>query len=101
MGLGYALTENFVVSERAVITDTLRKLGVPRIADIPPIEVAIVEVPQPGGPFGAKGMGEVGLNPIAPAISNAIFDASGARLRSLPMTREKVLAAIALAPKGA
>jgi CO/xanthine dehydrogenase Mo-binding subunit/aerobic-type carbon monoxide dehydrogenase small subunit (CoxS/CutS family) len=101
MGLGYALTENFVVSERAVITDTLRKLGVPRIADIPPIEVAIVEVPQPGGPFGAKGMGEVGLNPVAPAISNAIFDASGARLRSLPMTREKVLAAIALAPKGA
>ncbi|MGA2547387.1 MAG: molybdopterin cofactor-binding domain-containing protein [Rectinemataceae bacterium] len=97
MGLGYALTENFVVNDRVVVTDTLRRLGVPRIADIPPIEVVIVEVPQPGGPFGAKGMGEVGLNPVAPAVSNAVFDAVGIRLRSLPMTREKVLAAIALA----
>ena len=94
MGLGYALSENFVVGERAVVTDNLRKLGVPRIADIPPIEVVIVEVPQPGGPFGAKGMGEVGLNPVAPALSNAVFDAIGVRLRSLPMTREKVLAAM-------
>jgi CO/xanthine dehydrogenase Mo-binding subunit len=101
MGLGYALTENFVVNDRVVVTDTLRRLGVPRIADIPPIEVAIVEVPQPGGPFGAKGMGEVGLNPVAPAVSNAVFDAVGIRLRSLPMTREKVLAAIALVPKEA
>jgi CO/xanthine dehydrogenase Mo-binding subunit/aerobic-type carbon monoxide dehydrogenase small subunit (CoxS/CutS family) len=95
MGLGYALSENFIANDREVLTDTLRKLGVPRIGDIPPIEVVIIEVPQPGGPFGAKGMGEVGLNPVAPAVSNAIFDAVGARLRSLPMTREKVLAAIA------
>ena len=94
MGLGYALSESFVSTDREVVTDTLRKLGVPRFADVPPIEVAVVETPQPGGPFGAKGMGEVGLNPVAPALSNAIFDALGARLRSLPMTRDKVLAAI-------
>ena len=94
MGLGYALSENFTVLKDRLVTDTLRKLGVPRIADLPPIEVEIVEVHQPGGPYGAKGMGEVGLNPVAPAISNAIFDAVGARLRSLPMTRDKVLAAI-------
>ncbi len=94
MGLGYALSESFVSTDRAVVTDTLRKLGVPRFAEVPSIEVAIVELPQPGGPFGAKGMGEVGLNPVAPALSNAIFDATGARLRSLPMTRDKVLAAI-------
>jgi CO/xanthine dehydrogenase Mo-binding subunit/aerobic-type carbon monoxide dehydrogenase small subunit (CoxS/CutS family) len=92
MGLGYALSESFVADERGVLTDTLRKLGVPRIVDLPPIEVAIVERSQPGGPFGAKGMGEVGLNPVAPALSNAIFDAVGVRLRSLPMTRDKVLA---------
>ena len=91
MGLGYALSESFVADERGVLTDTLRKLGVPRIVDLPPIEVAIVERSQPGGPFGAKGMGEVGLNPVAPALSNAIFDAVGVRLRSLPMTRDKVL----------
>ena len=94
MGLGYALSEDFVAGEKAVVTDDLRKLGVPRIADVPPIETVVIEVPQPGGPFGAKGMGEVGLNPIAPAISNAIFDAVGVRLRSLPMTRAKVLAAL-------
>ncbi len=94
MGLGYALSENFVANEGGVVTDTLRKLGVPRMADMPPIEVVIVQVPQPGGPFGAKGMGEVGLNPVAPAISNAIFDAVGARLRSLPMTPGKVLEAM-------
>ena len=94
MGLGYALSENFVANEGGIVTDTLRKLGVPRIADMPPIEVVIVQVPQPGGPFGAKGMGEVGLNPVAPAISNAIFDAVGVRLRSLPMTPGKVLEAM-------
>ena len=44
--------------------------------------------------YGAKGMGEVGLNPIAPAVSNAIFDAVGVRLRSLPMTPEKLLSAL-------
>ena len=94
MGLGYALSENFAAGDRAVVTDNLRKLGVPRIADIPPIEAVVVEVSQPGGPFGAKGMGEVGLNPVAPALSNAVFDAVGVRLRSLPMTRDKVLAAL-------
>jgi CO/xanthine dehydrogenase Mo-binding subunit/aerobic-type carbon monoxide dehydrogenase small subunit (CoxS/CutS family) len=95
MGLGYALSEDFVAGEAGLVTDDLRKLGVPRIAELPPIEVAIVEAPQPGGPFGAKGMGEVGLNPVAPAVSNAIFDAVGVRLRSLPMTSGKLRAALA------
>ncbi len=94
MGIGYALSERFASDRDRLVTDNLRRLGVPRIAEVPPIEAVIVETPQPGGPHGAKGMGEVGLNPIAPAISNAIFDAVGARLRSLPMTPEKVLAAI-------
>jgi CO/xanthine dehydrogenase Mo-binding subunit len=93
MGLGYALSEQFVTNEFSLVTDDLAKLGLPKISDVPPIEVTIVEVPQPGGPYGAKGMGEVGLNPIAPAVSNAIFDAIGVRLRSLPMTPAKVLAA--------
>jgi aldehyde oxidoreductase len=94
MGLGYALSENFIAGESALVTDNLRRLGVPRIGDVPPIEAVIVEVAQPGGPFGAKGMGEVGLNPVAPALSNAIFDAVGARMRSLPMTRDRVREAI-------
>jgi CO/xanthine dehydrogenase Mo-binding subunit len=97
MGLGYALSESFVSGETALVTDDLRKIGIPSIADVPPIEAILVETAQPGGPYGAKGMGEVGLNPIAPAIANAIYDAVGVRLRSLPMTKEKVLAALAAA----
>lgn len=94
MGLGYALSEEFVSGETDLLTDDLRKLKIPGIAEAPPIEAIIVEKEQPGGPYGAKGMGELGLNPIAPAIANAIYDAVGVRLRSLPMTPEKVLAAL-------
>jgi len=97
MGLGYALYESFVVEGEKIVTDDLRKLAVPSIVQVPPIETVIVERPQPGGPYGAKGMGELGVNPVAPAISNAIFDALGVRLRSLPMTPEKVLAALGAA----
>lgn len=94
MGLGYALSEEFLENDTKILTDDLRKLGVPRITDMPPIEVYVIEEPQTKGPFGAKGLGEVGVNPIAPAISNAVYDAIGVRLQSLPMRKEKVLAAL-------
>ncbi|MFA6506219.1 MAG: molybdopterin cofactor-binding domain-containing protein [Treponemataceae bacterium] len=94
MGLGYALSEEFREDETRILTDDLRKLGVPRITDVPPIEVFIIEETQIQGPFGAKGIGEVGLNPIAPAVSNAVYDAVGIRLQSLPMKKEKVIAAL-------
>ncbi len=94
MGLGYALTEEYRQDETRVITDDLRKLGVPRIGSIPPIEVFIIEEAHSKGPYGAKGIGEVGINPLAPAVSNAVHDAVGARLTELPMTKEKVLAAL-------
>jgi len=94
MGIGYALTEEFQEDAENIQTDDLRKLGIPHIGDIPPIETFIIEDPHSHGPFGAKGIGEVGLNPLAPAISNAIYDAIGVRLQSLPMRKEKVLAAL-------
>ena len=94
MGLGYALSEEFRQDENRILTDDLKKLGVPRITDIPPIEVFIIEEAQTKGPFGAKGIGEVGINPIAPAVSNAVFDAVGVRMQSLPIRKEKVLAAL-------
>ncbi len=94
MGLGFGLSEEFLESETEILTDTMKKLHVPSILDVPEIDATFVEVQDPGGPFGAKGMGEVGLNPVAPAISNAIFDAVGARLQSLPMTKEKLLKAL-------
>ncbi len=94
MGIGLALSEEFVETAEKVVTDSIKKLGVPMIGDVPPIEAIIVEQAEPEGPYGAKGIGEVGLNPLPPAISNAIFDAVGVRLRSLPMKKEKVLEAL-------
>ena len=99
MGVGLALTEEYRSDDNRVLTDTLAKLGVPMLDTTPEIEAVFLEVAEPEGPYGAKGMGEVGLNPIAPAISNAIFDAVGIRLQSLPMTPSRVLAALSELPK--
>ena len=59
-----------------------------------PIELDFIELDDPEGPYGAKGVGEPGLVPTAPAIANAIYDAVGVRVHDLPMTAEKLLAAI-------
>ena len=61
---------------------------------MPEIETFTIEVNEPEGPFGAKGMGEVGLNPVVSAISNAVYDAVGVRIQELPMKRDRVLKAI-------
>jgi len=95
-GIGFALYEDFVVDRNNgnIITDSFANYKIPSILDIPEIEVILVEEPVPSGPFGAKGVGESGLVNIAPAIANAIYDAVGVRIRSLPITPEKVLAAL-------
>ncbi|HPP05765.1 MAG TPA: hypothetical protein PLW88_00225, partial [Syntrophorhabdaceae bacterium] len=67
---------------------------IPTVKDVPPIQPVIVETEEKEGPFGAKGIGEPGLVPTAPAIANAIYDAIGVRIKDLPITPEKVLAAI-------
>jgi len=59
-----------------------------------PIHLELVETDDPAGPFGAKGVGEPGLVPTAPALANAIFDAIGVRIRDLPITPEKIVAAL-------
>lgn len=95
-GLGMALMEAFVPGR----TDNLHDYLIPTFGDVPPIETIIVEVPDPSGPFGAKGLGEHALIPTAPAVLNAIAHACGARVRTLPATPERVLEALAQA-KGA
>jgi xanthine dehydrogenase molybdenum-binding subunit len=62
--------------------------------DVPNIEPIVIETNDPFGPFGAKGIGEPGLVPTAPAIANAIYDAVGVRIKELPITPERVLAAL-------
>lgn len=91
MGMGYALYEEFIVEKGRIVTDNLAKLKLPKITQVPEIEVIAVEDPDPDGPFGAKGMGELPVNPTAPAIANAIYDAVGVRINALPITREKIL----------
>ena len=64
---------------------TLRSLGILRAKDVPPIEVQLVEVPQPRSPYGIKGVGEIGLVPTAPAVAAALHDLDGEWRTSLPM----------------
>ena len=67
---------------------------------MPPVETVIVETDEKDGPFGAKGIGEPGLVPTAPAIANAIYDAVGVRIKDLPITPEKILKALKEKEKG-
>ena len=94
MVMGYALSEEFKVEEGRNLTDNLAKCHVPKITETPEIVSIIIEDGDPGGPHGAKGMGEVALLPTAPSIINAIYDAVGVRITSLPATKEKVLEAM-------
>ncbi len=94
MGLGYALSEELIVREGRVLNPDFLDYRLQTAADMPPIEVIIVETDDPGGPFGAKGVGEMGGTPTAAAIANAIYDAVGVRLTELPMTPERVLRAM-------
>ena len=90
MGLGYALTESFVHEGDEIRTNSLAKLGVPRSDQVPPIRSEVVEIADRNGPYGAKGLGEVPLNPVAPAIANAIAAAIGVEVDTLPITPERV-----------
>lgn len=85
MGLGYALTEELPCREGRPISARLRDLGVLRARDMPEVEVILVEEPQPDGPFGAKGVGEIGLVPTAAAVASALLDFDGRPRRRLPM----------------
>ncbi len=87
MGLGYALTEDFPSDPLTGFPTnmTLRSLGILRAKDVPPIEVQLVEVPQPKSPYGIKGVGEIGLVPTAPAVAAALRDYDGLWRTSLPM----------------
>jgi xanthine dehydrogenase molybdenum-binding subunit len=85
MGLGYALTEELPLTDGMPSTFKLRDLGVLRARDMPEIEVILVEEPEPEGPFGAKGVGEIGLVPTAAAVAGALEAFDGIRRYTLPM----------------
>ena len=89
MGLGYALTESFPADPATgfPIPTTLRQLAIIRPKDVPPIDVVLVESPQPNAPYGIKGVGEIGLVPTAGAVAAALHDLDGEWRTSLPMRR--------------
>ena len=85
MGLGYALTEELVCQKGMPTTFWLRDLGVLRAKDMPSVDVILIEENEPEGPFGAKGIGEIGLVPTAAAVASAIRAGEGVALHELPM----------------
>ena len=91
MGIGHALTENFIVDQGRVVTDHLARYRMPSITMTPKIIPIVVEHPTSDGPYGAKGVGEIVLIPTSPAITNAIYNASGVRVDRLPVDQEQIL----------
>jgi CO/xanthine dehydrogenase Mo-binding subunit len=85
MGLGYALTENFPMENGQIVNKKLKDLKILRAHQTPAIEVIGVEVPDPVGPYGAKGLGEIGLIPTAAAVANAFCMFDGIRRYNLPL----------------
>jgi selenium-dependent xanthine dehydrogenase len=85
MGLGYALSEELVLEGGWPKDATMRKIGVLRAHETPDIEVLLIEEPEPRGPFGARGVGEIGLVPTAPAVAAALYRFDGKRRTVLPM----------------
>ncbi|WP_138469343.1 xanthine dehydrogenase family protein molybdopterin-binding subunit [Poseidonocella sp. HB161398] len=100
-GIGWALNEAYIYGEDGRLQNAVfLDYRVPVASDLPMIDTQIVEVPNPGHPFGVRGVGETGITPPLPAIANAIEAAAGVRMRSLPMSPPKVLAAIRAAREG-
>jgi len=93
-GLGQALMEEYITDKGHAITHGFAKYILPTSLDVPQINCSIVEDPDPKSPLRAKGIGEPALVPTAPAIMNAIYDAIGIRVKSLPATPEKILHAL-------
>jgi len=94
MGLGDTLFEEVLIEEGKVTNPTLADYKIPGTIDMPEIETISVQTVDPKGPYGAKEVGEFARGSVPPAIANAIFDAIGARIYSLPITPEKILEAL-------
>ena len=89
-GIGLAMMEEYIAGR----TENLHDYLIPTIGDVPPVESLLIEVPDPEGPYGAKGLGEHVLIPTAPAILNAIRHATGAVITKVPALPHRILAAI-------
>jgi xanthine dehydrogenase molybdenum-binding subunit len=94
MGIGYALSEQVILEKGENMNPNFRDYKILTAKDVFPIAAPVLETYDEAGPYGAKGIGEPGCVPTAPAVANAIYDAVGVRIKDLPITPEKILAAI-------
>ena len=90
MGVGYALTEELLFADGGVTTLHFGDYKIPTTRDVPRLDKIIIESSAGRGPYNSMSIGETPIITVAPAIANAIHDASGARIKSLPITAEKV-----------
>jgi xanthine dehydrogenase YagR molybdenum-binding subunit len=93
MGLGLALTEETLFDERSgrIMNPSLAEYHVPVHLDVPHIDVLWNDIPDPQSPFGVRGIGEIGITGVGAALANAIYNATGVRVRDLPITLDKLL----------
>jgi len=93
MGIGLALMEDTEFDERTarIMNPSLAEYHVPVHSDVPRIEVMWTDIPDPHAPAGARGIGEIGITGVAAALANAIYNATGRRVRDLPITLDKLL----------
>jgi CO/xanthine dehydrogenase Mo-binding subunit len=97
MGIGGALHEELLVDEETglPVNPTILDYKVPSLFEVPPIVVELVEVPQEYGPFGAVAIGQASTPPVAPVLANALYNAVGVWVGDLPLSRNRVLDALA------
>jgi CO/xanthine dehydrogenase Mo-binding subunit len=99
-GIGWALNEEYIHDENGRLENAgFLDYRMPVASDLPMIDAVIIEVPNPNHPFGVRGVGEAPIVPPLAAIANAIYDATGVRMRDLPFSPPKVLAALEAAEK--
>lgn len=98
-GMGTALFEELILKEGKILNKSFVDYKIPTADDMPELAVSFVENPEESGPFGARGVAEPAMVPTAPAIANAVYNAVGVRLFTMPMTPEKVLHALKLKGK--
>ena len=93
-GQGYALSEEMLYEEGRLVTPSFSEYLMPTSMDVPKVECIVLESRSGVGPFGAKGIGEPAMTPVAPAIANAVADAIGVRVHEMPITPERVIKAL-------
>ena len=94
-GIGWALNEEYIYGENGRLQNSIfLDYRIPVASDLPMIDTVIVEVPNPGHPFGVRGVGETGIVPPLAAIANAVSNAAGVRMKQLPMSPPRILAAL-------